>query len=203
MITATWCENRALMVGMPRRSAEWSTESSCTRVARWISSTTAASVTARGGGSAPPAAWWLSSSSVGRNSLPFIRGRCSLTSAMIGKSAAMIRRSSSTTRSSGAATGRWMSRRATGATCWLTSLHLGERFHAAAHVHEPDVHGEDASVQLLGFGLAALVLQRAAQPVEDAETLLVAGGRQLQAAPQDRFRHAERAFREETHPQRL
>src|SRR3989442_629831 len=149
MITATWCENRALMVGMPRRSAEWSTESSCTRVARWISSTTAASVTARGGGSSPPAAWWLSSSSVGRNSLPFIRSRCSLTSAMIGKSAAMIRRSSSTTRSSGAATGRWMSRRATGATCWLTSLRLCERFHAPAHVHEPDVRLVDVLIDPL------------------------------------------------------
>src|SRR5439155_1394631 len=44
MITATWWENSALMVGIPRRSTEWSTESSCTRVARWISSTTAASV---------------------------------------------------------------------------------------------------------------------------------------------------------------
>src|SRR3989449_5896283 len=57
MITAIWCENSALVVGMPRRSTEWSTESSCTSVARWISSTTAASVTARG--SSPPAAWWL------------------------------------------------------------------------------------------------------------------------------------------------
>src|SRR5438046_10748071 len=34
MITATWCENSALSVGIPRRSTEWSTESSCTRVAR-------------------------------------------------------------------------------------------------------------------------------------------------------------------------
>src|SRR5713226_4336852 len=122
---------------------------------------------------------------------------------MIGKSAAMMRRSSSATRSRGAATGRWMSRSATGATCWLTSLCLGEGFHTAAHVHEPDVHGEDASVQLLGFGVAALVLQRATQPVEDAEALLVARGRQLQAAPEDRFRHAERSLREEAHAQRL
>src|SRR3989442_4750727 len=203
MITATWCENRALMVGMPRRSAEWSTESACTRVARWISSTTAASVTARGGGSSPPAAWWLSSSSVGRNSLPFIRSRCSLTSTMTGKSAAMMRRSSSTTRSRVAATGRWMSRRATGATCWLTSFRLGECFHAPAHVHEADVHGGDASVQVLGFGFAALLLQRAAQPIEHAEALLVARRRQLQAAPRDRFRDAESPLREETPPQGL
>ena len=47
-MTETWWLNSELMVGMPRRSTEWSTESSCTRVARWISSTTAASVVARG-----------------------------------------------------------------------------------------------------------------------------------------------------------
>ena len=41
MMTDTWWLNRALIVGIPRRSTEWSTESSCTRVARWISSTTA------------------------------------------------------------------------------------------------------------------------------------------------------------------
>ena len=48
MITEIWWLNRALMVGMPRRSTEWSTESSWTRVARWISSITAARVGARG-----------------------------------------------------------------------------------------------------------------------------------------------------------
>ena len=55
----------------------------------------AASVTLRG--SAAPAAWPLSSNSVGRNNFPFMRRRCSFTSAMIGKLAAMMRRSSSTT----------------------------------------------------------------------------------------------------------
>src|SRR2546428_9856116 len=201
MITATWCENRALMVGIPRRSTEWSTESSCTSVARWISSTTAASVTARA--SSAPDARQLRSSSVGRNSLPFIRSRCSLTSAMTGKSAAMMRRSSSTTRARVAAAGRWMSRGATGATCWLSSFRLGECLHAPAHVHEADVHGGDASVQVLGFGFAPLLLQRAAQPIEHAEALLVARCRQFQAAPQDRFRDAESSLREETSPQRL
>ena len=43
MMTETWWLNSELIVGMPRRSTEWSTESSCTSVARWISSTTAAS----------------------------------------------------------------------------------------------------------------------------------------------------------------
>src|SRR5256885_90075 len=71
MITATWCENRALIVGIPRRITEWSTESSCTRVARWISSTTAASVTVRA--SSAPDARWLRRSRVGRNSLPFMQ----------------------------------------------------------------------------------------------------------------------------------
>src|SRR6266480_3846987 len=146
MITATWCEKRALSVGMPRRSTEWSTESSCTRVARWINSTTAASVTARG--STEPAAWLESSSSVGRNSFPFMRTRCSFTSAIIGKSAAMIRLSSSATRSSSPATGRWRSRRATGTTCWVTLLCLGERLGARAHVPESNVHGEYSAVQL-------------------------------------------------------
>ena len=52
MMTDTWWLNSELIVGMPRRSTEWSTESSCTSVARWISSTTAASVTARGSATA-------------------------------------------------------------------------------------------------------------------------------------------------------
>ena len=48
MMTDTWWLNSELTVGIPRRSTEWSTESSCTRVARWISSTTAARVMVRG-----------------------------------------------------------------------------------------------------------------------------------------------------------
>src|SRR2546425_1164316 len=145
MITATWCEKRALIVGIPRRSTEWSTESSCTRVARWISSTTAASVTVRA--SSAPDARWLSSSRVGRNSFPFIRSRCSLTRAMMGKSAAMMRRSSSATSSSSPATGRWISPSETGASCWLTSFRLGERPGPLADVFEPDVHREHPAVQ--------------------------------------------------------
>src|SRR2546421_99878 len=145
MITATWCENRPLIVGIPRRSGEWSTESSWTSVARWMSSTIAARVTARGSAAPAPVACALSSSSVGRNSFPFMRRRCSLTSAMIGKSAAMRRRSSSTTRSSCPATGRWMSGRVTRASCWVTStrlgerlLELGDRFVEQAHLLESD-----------------------------------------------------------------
>src|SRR6267143_4028338 len=132
-----------------------------------------------------------------------MRSRCSLASAMTGKSAAMMRRSSSPTRSRVAATGRWMSRRATGATCWLTSLRLAERLHADADVHEADVHGDHAGVQLPGVGFATLLLQGAAQPVEDAEALLVPRRRQLEPASQHRFRHPERALREEAPPQRL
>src|SRR2546427_1794559 len=201
MITAIWCENSALVVGMPRRSTEWSTESSCTSVARWISSTTAASVTARG--SSPPAAWWLSSSSVGRNSLPFIRSRWSFTAAMIEKSAAMMRRSSPATRSSCAATGCCTSRRVTGATCWLTSLGAGERLGALAHVHEADVDGERAPVQLACLGLLALRLERPAEPVEDRQPLLFARRRQLERPPQNRFRHDVRALLDEAQTERL
>src|SRR6266568_897741 len=201
MMTATWWENSALMVGMPRRSTEWSTESSCTSVARWISSTTAASVTARG--SSAPAAWWLSSSSVGRNSLPFIRSRCSLTSAMNGKSAAMMRRSSAATRSSSAATGRWMSRNVTGATCWLTSLRAGERLGALPDVHEANVHREHTAVQIARLDLLALRLERATEPVEDPHALLVARRRQVQRAAQDRLGDDMRALLHKAHAERL
>ena len=50
MITAIWCEKSALIVGWPRRTFEWSTESSCTTLARCTSSATAAIAVAR----APP-----------------------------------------------------------------------------------------------------------------------------------------------------
>src|ERR1041385_779156 len=166
-----------------------------------MSSTTAASVTARG--SSEPAAWLESSSSVGRNSFPFIRRRCSFTSAMIGKSAAMIRPSSSPTRSSSPATGRWMSRSATGATCWLTSLRLRQGLGALAHVPEPDVHREHPPVQLARFDPLPQLLERAAQPVEDAQPLLVARGRQLQGPPQNRFGHDVGSLFDETHAQGL
>src|SRR5256886_5241493 len=199
MITATWCEKRALIVGIPRRSTEWSTESSCTRVARWISSTTAASVTVRA--SSAPDARWLSSSRVGRNSFPFIRSRCSLTRAMMGKSAAMMRRSSSATSSSSPATGRWISPSETGASCWLTSFRLGERPCPLADVFEPDVHREHAPVQLSRLHVFSLLFERPAQPVQHAEPLLIARGRQVQPAAQDRLRHDVRALIEEAHAQ--
>src|SRR6266699_1910987 len=199
MITATWCEKRALIVGIPRRSTEWSTESSCTRVARWISSTTAASVTVRA--SSAPDARWLSSSRVGRNSFPFIRSRCSLTRAMMGKSAAMMRRSFSATSSSSPATGRWISPSETGASCWLTSFRLGERLGPLADVFEPDVHREHAAVQLSRLGFFPLFFERTTQPVQHAEPLLIARRREFQPAAQNRLRHDVRTLIEEAHAQ--
>src|SRR2546429_6030824 len=98
-----------------------------------------------------------------------MRTRCSFTSAMIGKSAAMIRPSSSATRSSSPATGRWRSRSATGTTCWLTLFRLGERLGALPHVPESDVHGEHPAVQVARFDPLALLLERAAQPVQDTQ----------------------------------
>src|SRR5712692_3491704 len=201
MMTATWWEKSALSVGMPRRNAEWSTESSCTSVAKWISSTTAARVTTRG--SVAPTACWLRSSSIGRNSFPFIRSRWSLASAMMGKSAAMMRRSSAATWSSPAATGRWMSPRETRIVCSLISTHVGERFDPRPHVLEADVDGEHAAVQLACFRGLPLLLDRATQPVENAEALLVTRRRQLERASQNRFRHHRSAFLEEAHAQRL
>src|SRR5690242_17410959 len=106
-----------------------------------------------------------------------MRTRWAFTSAMIGKSAAMMRASSSATRSSSTATGRCRSRSAIGTTCWLTLLRFGERLGARAHVPESNVHGEYAAVQFARLDLLALFLERAAQPVEDAQALLVSGGR--------------------------
>src|SRR5438046_2462172 len=146
------------MVGRPRRRTEWCTESSCTSVARWITSTTAASVTARA--SPPPAARCDSSSRVGRNSFPFIVRRCSFTSLMMGKSPAMIRRSSSTTRSSSPDTGSWISRSVTPATCWLTSPRLRQRLRAPLHVHEANIDRENPPVQVARLDLLPLLLER-------------------------------------------
>src|SRR5207237_10165540 len=130
-------------------------------------SPTAARVTPRG--SSAPAARLASNSRVGRNSLPFIRSKCSLTSAMTGKAAAMMRRSSSATRSRSSATGRWMSPRVAGASCWLMSLRLGERLLARPNVLEPDVHGEHPPIQVARLDPFALLLERPAQPVADAD----------------------------------
>src|SRR5437870_13091244 len=118
-----------------------------------------------------------------------MRSRCSFTSAMIGKSAAMMRPSSAATRSRSAATGRWRSRSATGATCWLTLLRLGERLRALTHVPEADVHGEHPAVQVARLDPLALLLKRPAQPVQDAQALLIAGRREVERAAQDRLRH--------------
>src|SRR5690348_1083760 len=122
---------------------------------------------------------------------------------MVGKSAAMMRRSSSATRARSWATGRWMSCSVTGTTCWLMSAGLGQRLHALAHVEEPDVHGEHLPVEILRLGRASLLLVGAAQPVENAQPLFVARRRQLQPAPQNRFRHPERALFEKAHAERL
>src|SRR3989441_10482607 len=102
-----------------------------------------------------------------------MRTRCAFTSTMMGKSAAMMRRNSPITRSRSPATGRWTSRSETGASCWLTLLGPGERLRALSDVHEPDVHGEHPPVELARLDALPLLLQRAPQPVEDAEPLLV------------------------------
>src|SRR2546422_2898688 len=122
---------------------------------------------------------------------------------MIGKSAAMMRRSSPITRSRSPATGRCTSRSETGASCWLTLLGPGERLRALPDVHEPDVHGEHPPVELARLDALPLLLQCAPQPVEDAESLLVARGGELERAPQDRLRHHVRALLEEAGAQRL
>src|SRR6266404_1800512 len=132
-----------------------------------------------------------------------MRTRRSFTSAMIGKSAAMIRTNSSATRSSSTATGRCRSRSAIGTTCWLTLLRVGERLGARAHVPESNVHGEHPAVQVARLDFLALLLERAAQPVNDAQSLLVSRGRQVERAPQDRLRHDIGAFVDEAHAQRL
>src|SRR5207244_363132 len=106
---------------------------------------------------------------------------------MSGKSAAMMRCSSVTTLASSAATGRCSSRSAIGATCWLISLRLGQCLGSLADVSEPDIDREHAAVQLAGLDLLALLLQRPAEPVEDAQALLITRGRQLERAPQDRL----------------
>src|SRR6266571_2125181 len=132
-----------------------------------------------------------------------MRRRCSLTSAMMGKSAAMIRRSSATTRSSSSATGRWMSRRETGATCWLTSLGPGERSGALADIPKADVHGEDAPVQGPRLDPLPLLLERAAEPIQDPEPALVPRPGQLERAAQDRLRDDVRLLLDEAHADRL
>src|SRR5690242_11075010 len=132
-----------------------------------------------------------------------MRSRCSLTSAMTGKAAAMMRRSSSATRSRSSATGRWMSPSVARASCWLTSLRLGERLLARADVFEADIHGEHPPVQVPRLDPLALFLERPRQPIEDAEPLLIARGRQLERAPQNRLRHDVRALFHEAHPQGL
>src|SRR5437899_9886633 len=131
-----------------------------------------------------------------------MRTRWAFTSTMMGKSAAIMRRSSPITRSRSPAPGRRTSRSETGASCWLTLLGPGERLHALPDVHEPDVHGEHPPVELARLDALPLLLQRAPQPVDDAEPLLVARGGKLERAPQDRLRHHVRPLLEEAGPQR-
>src|SRR6185503_13605673 len=96
-----------------------------------------------------------------------------------------------------------MSRSATRATCGLMLARLGERFDAIADVTEPDIHREHSSIQLAGFLPFSLLLQRAAQPVENPEALLIARGRQLEGAPQNGFRHRIGALVEKAPAQRF
>src|SRR3989442_8315619 len=96
-----------------------------------------------------------------------------------------------------------MSGRLARASCWVMSARLGERLDALADVHEADVRGEPPAVALLRLGALALRLEGAAEPVENAQPLLVAARRQLQPAPQDGLRHRVRALLEEAHAQGL
>src|SRR5512135_3486889 len=122
---------------------------------------------------------------------------------MIGKSAAMMRRSSAATRSSSPATGRWMSDNETRIACSLMLGRPGERLDARPHVHEPDVHGEHAPVQVPCLSRLPLLLERPGQPVEDAEALLVSRSGQLERPAQDRLRHAVRTLVVEADAERL
>src|SRR5205823_13189701 len=101
------------------------------------------------------------------STLTFVRSKCSLTSATTGQAAAMMRRSSSETRSRSSATGRWMSPSVARARCWLTSLRLRERLGARADVLESDVHGENPAIQVAPFAPFALLLVRPSQSVDD------------------------------------
>jgi hypothetical protein len=87
-----------LTVGIPRRITEWSTASSWTSVARWISSTTAASVSPSAEGRPPTSL--QRRRRLGRNIFPRTWRRYSLISSTRSKSATTMRRNSSTTRSS-------------------------------------------------------------------------------------------------------
>src|SRR4029077_14536577 len=111
--------------------------------------------------------------------------KCPFTSAMSGKSAAMMRCSSDATCASSAATGRCSSRSAIGATCWLISLRLGQRLGPLADVPEPDVDGEHTAVQLAGFDPLSLLLQGPAEPIQNTQELLIARCRENEPASTD------------------
>src|SRR5690242_12792755 len=96
-----------------------------------------------------------------------------------------------------------MSRSDTRVTCEPTLFRLGQGFDPLAHVHEADVHGERTAVQLARLARLALLFERAAQPVQDAEALLVVLRRQLEAAPQDRLGDGVGLLVEEAGPKRL
>src|SRR6266511_3623773 len=115
----------------------------------------------------------------------------------------MTRRSSAPTCSSSPATGRCTSRRLTRATCWLMLFRFGERLDALLGIEEADIHGEHAAVQIPRVGFLALLLERAAEPVEHAEPLLIAGRREVETAAQDRFGDTEGALLEEADAQHL
>ncbi len=83
---ARWprCRNSALAVSRPRRSDEWSTTSSCSRVAVWMNSMNAAASwmqAARHAGAAPPRHGPRAARSAGRRRLPPPATICSATGA--------------------------------------------------------------------------------------------------------------------------
>src|SRR5438093_690731 len=93
---------------------------------------------------------------------------------MTGKSAAMIRRSSSRTRSSSGRTVRWISDRVMGAS-WDRTLptRLGEHLHPVADVLESDVHGEDALVVSQGIRCFSLLFFAPPQPIQQADLVFI------------------------------
>src|SRR5450759_1049307 len=194
------------MVGMPRRSDEWSTESSWTTLARWMSSTMAAMVSARSWGVSSSID--ASSSTVGRNILPFMPVRCAFTDSTIGASARTMRHISSGTHSRRARTGAWISSSAEASRMGLVGARSSREgglhgVQSLADVTELDVDGEDPFVERHGFGRLLEALRRVTHQVEHANELVVAGAGFREGTLQDGPRDGELPLLEEALAERL
>src|SRR5579883_2927273 len=201
---------------MPRRSTEWSTASSCTRVATCMSSSTAASVVASGAGR--PATAFDRSTSVGRNSFPFIPMRCRLTPPISGESSSTIRQSSWRTRSRSPSTGAWMAdsdgswraaaargrhRRRLGEVRASSPRRPLEHREPLRRITEFDIHGKYALI----VGHCGIPLRESlgsiAKKIEHAHQLVIRDPRLGQRPAQDRRGDAVLLLLEEALPQRL